>query len=382
MNYRLSVILPTYNRRDRLEKSLLNYLEENIPCIEFIILDNASTDGTQELIQSIIKQDSRVKYFKNPQNIGYNRSLYRGFLAMIKECEFNKIKQSVMLQWKQIVAAVDFKIIMQSIGILHKDEVVNADNILWELQQLIRLGYSKFIVIDRFDDDNLHKKLIVVRWVSTLSWLQCLSKSVASISSSFSIICRRVMHHLPLDSNDLKLNIMSFLRPWGDSTAVGAISKGMTKCYKKFNAVDFFADANPNCLDYFIAKCVVAVELLLIGTIVGLFLFSYRTAILGCFITPIIFMYLSLINELCNHMANEIGLQRNSTALVVKCFNALNPFVTLTAKVIPDPEDIKLTDISRKLLLTVKENIYSHVNINAELNDFMNEYTAVAKNTT
>ncbi len=80
MNYRLSVILPTYNRRDRLEKSLLNYLEENIPCIEFIILDNASTDGTQELIQSIIKQDSRVKYFKNPQNIGYNRSLYRGFL--------------------------------------------------------------------------------------------------------------------------------------------------------------------------------------------------------------------------------------------------------------------------------------------------------------
>jgi len=80
MNKILSVILPTYNRRDKLEKSLSTYLEEDIQCIEFIILDNDSTDSTEEFVFSVKQKDSRIKYFKNPQNLGYNRNLYRGFL--------------------------------------------------------------------------------------------------------------------------------------------------------------------------------------------------------------------------------------------------------------------------------------------------------------
>ena len=77
---KLSVIIPTFNRRNRLKKSLSNYTEEKINSVEFLVIDNCSNDGTEDLVQLMIKEDHRIKYFKNPQNLGYNRNLYRGYL--------------------------------------------------------------------------------------------------------------------------------------------------------------------------------------------------------------------------------------------------------------------------------------------------------------
>jgi glycosyltransferase involved in cell wall biosynthesis len=77
---KLSVIIPTFKRRDRLKKSLSNYIEEKINTVEFLVIDNSSNDGTEDLVQLMIKEDHRIKYFKNPQNLGYNRNLYRGYL--------------------------------------------------------------------------------------------------------------------------------------------------------------------------------------------------------------------------------------------------------------------------------------------------------------
>lgn len=80
MKYKLSVIIPTYNRKNRLEKSLAMYTAENISEIEYIILDNHSTDDTEEYLLSLMEKNQNIKYFRNPQNLGYNRNLYRGYL--------------------------------------------------------------------------------------------------------------------------------------------------------------------------------------------------------------------------------------------------------------------------------------------------------------
>jgi glycosyltransferase involved in cell wall biosynthesis len=77
---KLSVLIPTFNRRDRLKNSLSNYTEEKINSVEFLVIDNCSNDGTEDLVQLMIKEDNRIKYFKNPQNLGYNRNLFRGYL--------------------------------------------------------------------------------------------------------------------------------------------------------------------------------------------------------------------------------------------------------------------------------------------------------------
>ena len=57
-----SVIIPSYNRANIIKntiKSVQNQLFENWECL---IIDDGSTDNTKEVIESISKEDKRVKY--------------------------------------------------------------------------------------------------------------------------------------------------------------------------------------------------------------------------------------------------------------------------------------------------------------------------------
>ena len=82
---KLSVLIPTYNREQRLKESLNNYLQCQNPHIEFLVIDNSSSDNTEGLVNTIIDKDNRVKYFKNPNNIGFNRNFFRGYLESNSE---------------------------------------------------------------------------------------------------------------------------------------------------------------------------------------------------------------------------------------------------------------------------------------------------------
>ncbi len=74
---RISIILPTYNRVERLTKTLPSFLSTKLEDIEFIVLDNHSTDGTWEYLKKISTDDDRVRILKNPQNIGSVKSIFR-----------------------------------------------------------------------------------------------------------------------------------------------------------------------------------------------------------------------------------------------------------------------------------------------------------------
>lgn len=63
-----SIGLPVYNRVDQLKFCVGSVLKQTFQDFELIIVDNCSTDGTWEYIQSI--KDKRVKKFRNNTNIG------------------------------------------------------------------------------------------------------------------------------------------------------------------------------------------------------------------------------------------------------------------------------------------------------------------------
>lgn len=64
----------------------LPYLESAIESIraqtftgwEFVIVDNASTDGTVEAIERIARSESRIRFIRNPQDLGHSGGLNRG----------------------------------------------------------------------------------------------------------------------------------------------------------------------------------------------------------------------------------------------------------------------------------------------------------------
>lgn len=67
---RLTVGLPVYNGENFLAEALDSLLGQSFEDFELIISDNASADGTADICQSYMKQDSRIRYFRQPRNIG------------------------------------------------------------------------------------------------------------------------------------------------------------------------------------------------------------------------------------------------------------------------------------------------------------------------
>ncbi len=67
---RLSIGLPVYNGETYLAESLDALLGQSYEDFELIISDNASTDGTADVCRRYMKQDSRIRYFTQPRNIG------------------------------------------------------------------------------------------------------------------------------------------------------------------------------------------------------------------------------------------------------------------------------------------------------------------------
>jgi glycosyltransferase involved in cell wall biosynthesis len=67
---RLGIGLPVYNGENYLEESLDALLGQSYEDFELIISDNASTDSTGDICRRYAKQDSRIRYIRQPRNIG------------------------------------------------------------------------------------------------------------------------------------------------------------------------------------------------------------------------------------------------------------------------------------------------------------------------
>ena len=67
---KLSVGLPVYNGAEYVAESIEALLGQTFEDFELIISDNASTDDTGDICRRYEKRDSRVRYFRQPRNIG------------------------------------------------------------------------------------------------------------------------------------------------------------------------------------------------------------------------------------------------------------------------------------------------------------------------
>lgn len=68
----VSIAIPTFNRSKLLKKCVESVANQDYDNVEIIISDNASTDDTQQVIESLIERypHRQIKYFRNSSNIG------------------------------------------------------------------------------------------------------------------------------------------------------------------------------------------------------------------------------------------------------------------------------------------------------------------------
>jgi dolichol-phosphate hexosyltransferase len=74
----LSILMPVYNERERVERAILEVLQTELPSeFELIVVDDGSTDGTREILRST-DWDERVRLFEHERNQGKGAAVQTG----------------------------------------------------------------------------------------------------------------------------------------------------------------------------------------------------------------------------------------------------------------------------------------------------------------
>lgn len=73
---KISVIMPTFNQGDFIERAILSVLSQNYPNLEFIIIDNLSSDQTESIINKY--KDNIDLYIREPDS-GQSNAINKGF---------------------------------------------------------------------------------------------------------------------------------------------------------------------------------------------------------------------------------------------------------------------------------------------------------------
>lgn len=74
----VSIIMPTFNGAHRIGPTIESVLNQSYNNWELLVIDDGSTDNTEEAIKQYSNGDERVVYLKNYENLGIQKSLNRG----------------------------------------------------------------------------------------------------------------------------------------------------------------------------------------------------------------------------------------------------------------------------------------------------------------
>ena len=70
----VSIIMPAYNGAKWIKKAISSVLAQSFAEFEFIIINDDSSDNTEEIVTAFTKYDKRIKYIKNERNLGVQKT--------------------------------------------------------------------------------------------------------------------------------------------------------------------------------------------------------------------------------------------------------------------------------------------------------------------
>ena len=157
---KISAVVVTYNRKQLLVECIEALLKQTCPLDEIVVLDNASTDGTNQTLQEIgILSDARVKYLLMKKNTGGSGGFYYGskqayqdgadwIWMMDDDCiPLNTALEELVRASKAVEASFFHSVILNEQG----DALLSCglqnfgESVAWLDQGLIRVCWAPFV---------------------------------------------------------------------------------------------------------------------------------------------------------------------------------------------------------------------------------------------
>ncbi|MEE0779403.1 MAG: glycosyltransferase family 2 protein [Massilimicrobiota sp.] len=169
----ISVIIPVYNGEDTIEKCIKSVLKQSkIELVkEIIVVNDGSTDSTQEIVESMIKKNSLIKLV-NQQNSGVSKTRNNGiklalgeWIALLDaddEWFLDKLsKQSEIIDcYNPIMVSCNIRKTVQKIGFFKENKVIKVKPIDMMIRSFPQTStvLIKKVVFDNlcFNEDQSH----------------------------------------------------------------------------------------------------------------------------------------------------------------------------------------------------------------------------------
>lgn len=100
------VLLTVYNRMS-VEATVRSVLNQSYSDFKLLIVDNASDDGTYELLEQLAKSDNRICLIRNDKNMGQTYSLHKG-MSMIKAKYIARIDADDLMDKDRLLKQFNF----------------------------------------------------------------------------------------------------------------------------------------------------------------------------------------------------------------------------------------------------------------------------------
>jgi len=164
----ISIALCTYNGEKYLERQLQSILTQTYTNLEVVVVDDGSTDGTEDIILKYSEVDPRIRFYKNPKNLGFNKnfekaiSLTSGEFIAISDQDDIWETDKIRLLYENIgdnLLIFSNSLLMDSSGKLSEDQLLSnfsiknksfkaylLHNYTTGHTSLFRKGFLKFIL--------------------------------------------------------------------------------------------------------------------------------------------------------------------------------------------------------------------------------------------
>lgn len=160
---RVAAVVVTYNRKELLEECIDALLHQTYNDCDIIVVDNASTDGTQEFINQ--KYKDLVIY----QNTGSNLGGAGGFNYGVKTAYTLGYEYFWLMDDDCIVDADSLSVLMNTANELNDDFGFLSSRVLWKDGSLCKMNIQKISYKQKIDENIVGlKKIIMATFVSFL----------------------------------------------------------------------------------------------------------------------------------------------------------------------------------------------------------------------